>query len=83
MSYPGVKQPEGRVEKDGQLTAEKQSPGSKHVECELRDFTAGAVPDIFDAPTSRVYTRDYSKAGRESDDTDLVSPALGKPVLRI
>ena len=60
------------------------SPGCKCIK-EQNDlsFTRGDVSDIGKAPTSRVYTRDYKKVGREPDDVDLVSPALGKAVFRI
>jgi hypothetical protein len=43
----------------------------------------GGVADIGTAPVSRVYTRDYQKKGRDSDDTDFVTAALGEPVFRI
>lgn len=59
------------------------SPGCKCIKCVEIRFTNGDVADINKAPTSRVYTRDYSKVGREEDDVDLVSAALGKPVFRI
>ena len=60
-----------------------QSKGSKLVKEVYHSFTRGDVADINKAPTSRVYTRDYSKVGREEDDVDLVSAALGKPAFRL
>ena len=50
---------------------------------DTRSVTAGDVPDIGKAPTSRVYTRDYSKVGRDPEDTDLLTAALGRPIFRI
>ena len=61
----------------------KQSTGSKLIKEQYRSFTAGDVPDIGKAPTSRVYTRDYSKVGRDPEDTDLLTAALGRPIFRI
>jgi hypothetical protein len=58
------------------------SPGCKCVKCEDIRFNGG-IADINKAPTSRAYTRDYSKVGREEDDVDLLSAALGKPIYRI
>jgi hypothetical protein len=46
-------------------------------------FTLGDVADINKAPTSRIYTRDYTKVGRDAEDVDLVSAALGKPAFRL
>jgi len=64
-------------------TALSQSPGSKLVKEQYRSFARGDVPDISKAPTSRVYTRDYTKVGRDPEDTDLVTEALGTMPFRI
>jgi hypothetical protein len=52
------------------------SPGCKCIKCETIRFNGG-IADINKAPTSRVYTRDYKKVGRDVEDTDLVTAALG------
>ena len=58
------------------------SPGCKCMKCDYLRFNGG-VADISTAPTSRVYTRDYTKVGRDKEDVDLVTAALGNPVFRI
>lgn len=63
-------------------TKMKCSPGCKCIKCESIRFNGG-VADINKAPTSRVYTRDYTKVGRDPEDTDLITAALGNPVFRI
>ena len=78
MAYPGVKVPPSRHPKKGAETAMTQSPGSKEIKDEM--LRLGQASDVGSAPTSRVYTRDYSKVGREEEDVDLVSPALGNPL---
>jgi hypothetical protein len=52
------------------------SPGCKCIKCVDIRFNGG-IADINKAPTSRVYTRDYTKVGRDKEDTDLVTAALG------
>lgn len=52
------------------------SPGCKCIKCVDIRFNGG-VADINKAPTSRVYTRDYTKVGRDKEDVDLVTAALG------
>lgn len=64
--------------KDGPYTKEKQSPGTKQVDCEYLQL--GQASDVGTAPPSRVYTRDYSKTRPEADDSDTVSPFLGNPL---
>lgn len=88
--YPGTKPPRREFPKtndhdgDDDGTRLRQSPGTKCIKCDDDlSFTRGDVSDVGKAPTSRVYTRDYKKVGREPDDVDLVSPALGKAVFRI
>jgi hypothetical protein len=61
----------------------KCSPGCKCIKCAPLRFTRGDVADINKAPTSRIYTRDYTKVGRDAEDVDLVSAALGKPAFRL
>lgn len=62
----------GREPPDRPLTA-----GHKQVKCV---YTPMGVPaDIGVAPTSRVYTKDYSKT-QEKNDSDTVSPFLGNPL---
>ncbi len=58
------------------------SPGCKCIKCQDIRFNGG-VADISKAPTSRVYTRDYTKVGRDPEDTDLLTGALGSPIFRI
>ena len=83
MAYPGTKVPPSRVPKLTGLdpgSAVKQSAGSKMVDENY--MRMGQASTIGPAPTSRVYTRDYSKVGREPDDVDLVTGALGNPLGR-
>jgi hypothetical protein len=63
--------------KDGAESKQKCSAGSKCIKEQMLDIQA--TSDIGTAPTSRVYTRDYLKVGREEGDTDLVTAALGNP----
>lgn len=67
--------------KTGAETKLPLAEGDKQVKVESLDFTRGEAADIGSAPTSRVYTRDYSKVGRSKGDTDLVRPATGNPLL--
>ncbi len=79
----GTKSPPTRFPKDGGDSKLKCSPGCKCEKCSKLDFVRGEVSDIGTAPTSRVYTRDYSKVGREEDDVDLVTDALGRSPFRL
>jgi hypothetical protein len=65
--------------KDGQLTKEEQSPGSKGLKSEyLRPGQAATVGTI---TTDRVYSRDYSKIDVDADQhDDTLSPFLGNPL---
>ena len=84
MSHPGTKSPRNHLPK-----AEGSDPGSRMEFAPLSKMRSEAymrmgqaVSDVGAAPTSRVYTRDYSKVGREPDDVDLVTGALGNPLGR-
>lgn len=77
-SAPGMGSPPGVHDKSGAQTTEKQSAHSKEVTSEMLQF--GQPPHVGPAPTSRLYTRDYSKVGREPDDVDLISSQLGNPL---
>lgn len=66
-------------------TYRPQSPGSKQLKCEhLQSIKQPAsiqkFPGNKSAPTSRIYTKDYSKVTPEKDDSDMVSPFLGNPL---
>lgn len=78
MAYPGVKSPECHVMKSGTQSSMVEVLGAKSIkEQELR---FGQPSDVGTAPTSRIYTRDYTKVGRSEGDTDLVTEALGDPL---
>lgn len=65
--------------KAGQLSKERDSPDEKAKSEEFLQFGQPAR-EVGPAPTSRLYTRDYSKVGREPDDVDLITGALGNPL---
>jgi hypothetical protein len=84
MSKPGTKSPRTLFPKDADGdTKLPYAEGAKCVKEEKLDFVRGEVSDIGDAPTSRVYTRDYSKGQRSPGDTDLITDALGRNPFRI
>lgn len=65
--------------KDGCCTKESQSAGSKVVKSQ--HLAPGQAADIGPAPTSRVYSRDYSKQDPDGDQRDdTLSPFLGNPL---
>ncbi len=78
MALPGTKSPGARFPKNGAETKLKDSPGCKQESEESLGITQTAA-DVGPAPTTRVYTRDYTKKGRDPDQTDLVTAALGNP----
>jgi hypothetical protein len=78
MSQPGTKVPPSLFPKTDGGTKLKCAPGCKCIKCS--DIQFGRASDIGTAPTSRVYTRDYTKVGRSEGDTDLVTAALGNPL---
>jgi hypothetical protein len=82
MSQPGTKSPPCHFPKSSTGETKLPEPGSKTIKEDNPRFNGG-VADIGKAPTSRVYTRDYRKVGRDPDGDDLVGPALGNPVFRI
>jgi hypothetical protein len=82
MSEPGTKSPPRVFPKNASGESKLPEPNAKTVDEEKIRFNGG-VADIGTAPVSRVYTRDYQKKGRDSDDTDFVTAALGEPVFRI
>jgi hypothetical protein len=70
-------------------TQMKQSADSKQIKCDCH-MTMGTPAEIGKtpfitanktAPSERIYNRDYTKVGRERDETDLVRPALGNPLI--
>lgn len=66
-------------------TYPEQSKGSKQIKCEHLPHMGVAASIAKDdgnksAPTSRVYTKDYSKVTPEKGDSDQVSPYLGNPL---
>lgn len=66
-------------------TYRPQTAGSKQIKCEHlanRSVPASIVKADGNksAPTSRVYTKDYSKVAPEKGDSDMVSPYLGNPL---
>ena len=82
MSEPGTKSPPRLFPKNADGESKLPEPSAKTIKEEKIRFSGG-VADIGTAPVGRVYTRDYQKKGRDSDDTDLVTAALGNPVFRI
>lgn len=90
MAEPGTKSPPccfpktNDADGDDDGTRLRLSPGNKQIKCaDDLSFRRGDVADINKAPTSRIYTRDYTKVGRDKEDTDLVTAALGSPAFRI
>lgn len=84
MSYPGTKSPPVHFPKDADGDTKLPfAQGCKCIKEEKLDFVRGEVSDIGDAPTSRVYTRDYSKSQRSPGDEDLITDALGRNPFRI
>jgi len=83
-SYDNIKPGLG-LGKNGHTQA-KQSDGSKQIKCD-RHFDMKTAADIGkdggnkSAPAVRLYDRDYSKVRREPGDTDLVTAALGNPLI--
>jgi len=65
--------------KRGQESQQEQSPGSKLIKDEM--LRLGQAATIGEAPTSRVYSRDYSKRDPDADqDKDTLSEFLGNPL---
>lgn len=65
--------------KDDCCTKMAQTSGSKTVKCVY--LQPGQAADIGPAPTSRVYSRDYSKQDPDSDQGgDTLSEFLGNPL---
>lgn len=84
MSKPGTKSPRNEFPKDADAdTKLPYAEGCKCIKENDLDFVRGDVSDIGTAPTSRVYTRDYKKVGRDPGDVDLVTDALGRNPFRI
>ena len=79
MVYPGTKCPRDEVPKKGQETRVKQSNGSKQEKDQM--LMDGESANVGPAPSSRIFTRDYSKVGRSKGDTDSVTAALGSKPL--
>jgi hypothetical protein len=75
----GAGSPPVKFPKSGAETKERVSPHSKEESSEMLQFGQPAR-EVGPAPTSRVYTRDYSKVGREPDDVDLLSGVIGNPL---
>lgn len=65
--------------KSGPATKEEQSAGTKRVKVTMLEN--GQAADIGKAPTSRVYTNDYSKVPPR-DSEDITSAWLGNPLRR-
>ena len=89
MAQPGTKSPPNTFPKsETGMTRLPEAAETKTISEETLDFVRGGVADLASAngptaPTSRVYTRDYSKERPEPDDTDLISGALGMPPFRL
>lgn len=65
--------------KNGQLTKEEQTAGSKVIKAE--HLRLGQAADLGVAPTARVYSRDYSKIDPDGDQKDdTLSQFLGNPL---
>jgi hypothetical protein len=65
--------------KNGRLTQEEQTPGSKQLTSE--DLRFGQAANVGPAPTARVYSRDYSKVDLDGDQhDDTLSGYLGNPL---
>jgi hypothetical protein len=78
MIYPGTSPPGNNFPKNGQESKRMESPGTKCLDDESLSDTQ-AVSKVGPAPTSRIYTRDYRKVGRDPDQTDLITSVLGNP----
>lgn len=76
---PGMGSPPARVPKKGNISAERDSPDEKAKAEQFLQFGQPAS-EVGPAPTSRLFTRDYSKVGREPDDVDLITSQLGNPL---
>lgn len=66
-------------------TYRPQTKGSKQIKCEHLPSIGSAASIAKDdgnksAPTSRIYTKDYSKVRPEKGDKDDVGPFLGNPL---
>lgn len=69
----------------GEPSYRPQTAGSKQIKCEhLQSIASPASIAKADgnksAPTSRVYTKDYSKVSAEKSDKDDVTVYLGNPL---
>lgn len=65
--------------KNGQLTQEEQSAGTKSLKSQI--LANGQAADLGPAPTARVYSRDYSKKDPDGDQyDDTLSEFLGNPL---
>lgn len=77
--HSGTKSPPVRFPKNGAESKTKASAGAKSVKEQM--LSIGEPADIGPAPAHRrLYMRDYSKVRPSSDDTDLVTGALGNPL---
>lgn len=65
--------------KNGPVTKQEQSPGSKQLKSQM--LANGQAADIGPAPPARVYTNDYSKVPPR-DSADVASAWLGNPLRR-
>lgn len=84
MSYPGTSSPANRFPKNSAGgTKRSLSANGKEIKEQRLDAVRGQPADLGTAPSSRVYTRDYSKVGREESDTDLITGALGPNPFRL
>jgi hypothetical protein len=90
MSQPGTKVPPSRFPKEADgCTKLPEAPGSKTVGEQRLDFVRGTVADLKSAngetaPSTRVYSRDYSKRDPDADQgDDTLSPFLGRPIFRL
>lgn len=67
--------------KNGQLTQEEQTAGTKAIQCD--HLAPGQAADLGPAPPTRVYSRDYSKKDPDGDQgDDTLSTFLGNPLGR-
>lgn len=90
MAFPGTKVPPSHVPKapDGE-TRLRQGSGTKVIGEQRLDFCRGTVADLKSAngptaPSTRVYSRDYSKRDTDGDQgDDTLSPYLGRPIFRL
>lgn len=75
-----------RYAKKGVATSMEPSAGAKRIDVQVLDAVANPVTTIAgNAPTSRVYTRDYSKTTQpySPNNQDYVTAVLGKNPFRI